>query len=85
MCGWGERVLEGRTMGRGRKSRYTENIFKPEVLFSIIGLFIAFLEYALDLRPKIAVVGLYECGFIDCLIVVLLVLLMVACFRRFKS
>ena len=61
-----------------RKQKYrntTQNKLKPEVIMSILGLLFGYLEYFLDLRPKLVTIGLYELGFIDCLVIVLSTLL----------
>ena len=62
-----------------RKNKYrdtTQGKIEPEVIGLILGLFFAYLEYFLDLRPKLVAVGLYQLGFIDCIIVVFSILLL---------
>jgi len=62
-----------------RKNKYrdtTQNKIKLEVIGLILSLFLGYLEYLLDLRPKLVVVGLYQLGFIDCIVVVFSVLLL---------
>ena len=55
---------------------------KPETILSVLGLLFGYLEYILDLRPKLAFIGLYGLGFSDCLVIVFSVLLLIVVFKN---
>ena len=64
-------------MTRKNKCRdTTQDKINPEVIGLILGLLFGYLEYLLDLRPKLVVVGLYELGFVDCIVIVFSILLL---------
>lgn len=71
-----------------RKGKYldkAQNKLNPETVGLILGLFFGYLEYFLELRPKLAGVGLYELGFIDCLVVVLSTLLLIVFSKNYSN
>ena len=61
-----------------QKCRNTaQNKLNLETIGLILGLLFAYLEYFLDLRAKLVIVGLYWLGFLDCLVALLSMLLLV--------
>ena len=77
MC-WRGGSLAGSAMPKQRKHRNTDKKgANPEVVLSVLGLLFGYLEYFLDLRPKLVSLGFYQLGFIDCLVIVLSVLLLI--------
>ena len=70
--------------GKGKYIDTAQNKLNPEAVGLIIGLFFCYLEYFLELRPKLAGVGLYELGFIDCLVVVLTTLLLIMFLKNYS-
>ena len=58
-------------MRKKRKHRNSQNKTTSNGLISLLSLFIACLGYLVNIRPKL---GQYESGFIDCLLVIIILL-----------
>lgn len=64
-------------MGRNKRRGYTK-IRLTQELDRILELFFGYLGYILSIRPQIVVIGLYELGFVDAIVVVLSLVLLAA-------
>jgi len=68
---------------KGKYRRTTQDRLSPERIGLLLGLLLGYLEYFLDLRPKLAGFGLYELGFIDCLLLVISIVLFAVTSKKF--
>jgi len=71
-----------------RKGKYqdtTQNKLDIEPVGLLLGLLFGYLEYFLDLRPKLTIVGLYALGFVDCLLLVLSTLLLIVFLKNHST
>ena len=60
-------------MGRKQKRQNSQSKTSSSTLVPFLGLLIGYLEYFVDIRPKL---GQYQRGFFDCLLIILLVLVL---------